>query len=242
MIVEALVIGAAVGVLVALVVVALRRSRGVAAPSPETGAAGRTTVTLDLSIDQQDPEPARRLAGAAAAPLFADDPALEQVEVRDRAGALLAIIERAEGLELAERDPFDDGSGTDRLVLPAAVRSSLPEDASLVQVVAAILTAAGREVTVDGDVVRVGDRAVVVLEATDADALSAAFLRYRASGARTGVVVSRRSVPASEVQRRELLAPDLRYARTGALQRMADALAVGGDPIDFALGPPVSGR
>lgn len=239
--VEALVIGGAVGVLVALVVaLGRRRRRRGSAPGPDAGRRGMLTVTLDLSVDQQDPEPARRLADAAAAPLFEDDPDLEQVEVRDRAGVLLAIIERAEGIELAERDPF--AGGADRLALPAAVRGELPEAPSLAEVVAAILTAAGHHVDVDGDVVRAGDRAVVALEATDPDALSAAFLRYRASGARTGVVVSRRTVPASEVQRRELLAPDLRYARAGALQRMADALAVDGDPIDFALGPPVSGR
>lgn len=240
--VEALVIGAAAGVLVALVVALRRRRRRRASPVPDADTRGVVTVTLDLSMDRDDPAPARRLAGAAAAPLFHDDPGLEQVEVRDRDGALLAIIERAEGLELAERDAFSGVGGADRLALPTAVRGALPEDPSLAEVVSAILAAAGHDVDVDGDVVRAGDRAVVALEATDPDALSAAFLRYRASGARTGVVVSRRTVPASEVQRRELLAPDLRYARAGALQRMADALAVGGDPIDFALGPPVSGR
>lgn len=237
---EALVVGAVAGVMVALIVLAVRLGRRSdrrdrAAPAAERG---RRVVSLDVISRGERTGPVRRLAVAAAAPLFEEDPALEQVEVRDREGVLLAIVDRAEGLELAERDPFGDTATAQRLDLPAAVRDQLPDDPTLVDVVAAILAAAGHEPVVEQDVVRVGDRAVVAAESTDHDSLSGAFLRYRSSGARYGVVVSRRSVPGSEVRRRELLAPDLRYAPPGALQRMADAVTVGGDPIGFALGPP----
>lgn len=243
---EALVIGAVAGAVVAAVVVLVRIAvRPVRRDREETAprtVPGRGLLTLDLDVSGETREPARRLATEAAAPLFRRDETLDQVEVRDRAGALVALVDRSEGLELAERDPFTETT-TDRLALPETVRSRLSDDPSLAEVVGAILATAGRDVAVDQDVVRVGDRVVVALESTDPDELSAAFLRYRASGAGSGVVVSRRAVPASEVNRREMLAPDLRYAPPGALQRMADALAVGGDPITFALGPPqVRGR
>lgn len=234
---EALLIGAVAGAFVALVFLAYRlASRRQDRPAPGSGQ-GVTRVTLDLPSGVDDPGPVRRLAAAAAAPLFEDDPLLTTVEIQDREGALLAIIDRAEGLELAEHDPFESAAPTERLALPAAVRDQLPDDPTLIETVRAILEAAGDDVDGDGDVLRVGDRAVVVLEATHPDALSAAFLRYRDSGARSGVVVSRRSVAPSEIHRRELLAPDLRYAPAGAVQRMADAVAVGADPFAFALGP-----
>lgn len=237
---EALVIGAVAGAFLAVVVITVRlASRRSAGPPPSSEVRpGVRTVTLGLAAEVDDPEPVRRLAAAAALPLFEDDPLLTQVEVRDRQGSLLAMIDRADGLVLAEHDPFEDVAPAEDLILPSEVRDRLPEHPSLVEVVGAILEAAGHDVDRDGDILKVGDRAVVVLEATHPDALSAAYLRYRDSGARTGVVVSRRSVAPSEIHRRELLAPDLRYADTGALQRMADAVAVGADPIAFALGPP----
>lgn len=239
---EALVLGALVAVVVAAVVLAMRRARRSPAATEPTGggATGIPTVRLDVAVEGDDPGPVRRLAAAAAASLFHADRDLGQVEVRDREGALLAIIDRAEGLELADHDPFEAATASYGLVLPPAVLGRLPDEPTLPQLVRALLEAAGHRVSVEDDVLRVGDRAVVALEATDPEALGAAFLRYRASGARTGVVVSRRAVPAAEVRRRELLAPDLRYAGPGALQRMADAVAVGADPIAFAPGPPRS--
>lgn len=241
MIPEALLVGAVAGAFVALVVVLLRR----AARADRTGGGGgtpersaRTVLALDLRAGAGDLDAGRRLAAEAAAPLFRDDTSLAEVEVRDRDGTLLAIVDRAHGLELADRDPFAMDTPGQQLHLPATVRDRLPDDPSLVDLVAGILRASGYDVAVEGDIVRAGDRAVVALEATDPDALSAAFLRYRDSGARTGVAVGLRSVPPAEARRRELLAPDLRYAGPQALQRMADAVAVGGDPLVFALGPP----
>lgn len=235
---EALVVGAVAGAILAAVIVLIRlgaRSATSGEHAPRVrAAAGRAVVTLEVDGAAGRGEPARRLAVGTAAPLFLRDDTLLEVEVRDRSGGVVAVVDRSEGLELADRDPFAE-SATDRLDLPETVRSKLSEDASLAEVVAAILAAAGHTVTVDRDVVRIGDRAVVALESTDADELSGAFLRYRASGATSGVVVSRRAVPPPEVHRRELLAPDLRYAPAGALQRMADAVVVDADPIAFAL-------
>lgn len=237
---EVLLVGAVAGAFLALVVLAVRlASRRPQSDGPAPRARpGVSRVTLDLPAEA-DPEPVRRLAAAAAVARFQDDPLVTQVEVVDPEGTLLAIIDRADGLELAEHDPFEEVPPAAALELPPAVRDRLPEDPSLTEIVRAILEASGHQVSGDGDVLRAGDRAVVVLEATHPDALSAAFLRYRDSGARSGIVVSRRSVAPSEVHRREMLAPDLRYTDQGALQRMADAVAVGADPFAFALG---SGR
>lgn len=236
-----------------------------------TGAAGRS-VTLDLEAVDPGAPAVRRLVEAAAAPLLAADPALDAVEVRDRNGVLIGVVERAvdgsdavvvavpglphvtggdrggrgddeETLALREREPtVRDGAFADRFDLPPAVAARLGPEADLVDLVRALLEAAGRDVEVEDDVVRSGEEAVVALGATHPDALSAGYLRYRRSGARRGLALSLRDVGAHEVARRERLAPDLRYGGPAAIQRMADAVAVGADPFRFALGPPSVGR
>lgn len=126
----------------------------------------------------------------------------------------------------------------DRLDLPADVRGRVRHDDDPVDVVRAILESAGREVEVRGSMVRTGSDVVIVAEdaaAGASTALSKAYLRFRESGARRAVVVHMGYVDPREVARRTSLAPDCHHAGADVLQQMADAVDLGGDPVEFAL-------
>lgn len=129
--------------------------------------------------------------------------------------------------------------------LPDSVKRVIlvPDDA--VDVVRAILEAAGLRPRVDGELLTCGDRAVVVLrkhvgEVALPEDLNHAYLRFRDSGARTGVVVTPGILYPAEVRRRELMAPALQHAGPEGIQRMADATAIGADPLRFAAAPPLA--
>lgn len=230
-----------------------------------TADATRRVVVLDLDAVDPSAPAVRRLVDEVVAAVLATDPDVPGVEVRDRSGSLIAIVEipavgggdvavdgvrggvagrvaragTSDDLELRDRDPFaTTGSLRDRFELPISVTDRLPPRAGLVDLVRALLEAAGRPVDVQETVLVSGDEAVVALESAGVEALNAGFLRYRSSGAARGVAVSLQEVSPREVQRRESLAPDLRYGGPAAIQRMADAVAVGADPLRFALGPP----
>ncbi|HXF72566.1 MAG TPA: hypothetical protein VNO79_08170 [Actinomycetota bacterium] len=108
----------------------------------------------------------------------------------------------------------------------------------------AILEAAGIPHRVDRDLIVAGELAIVVVE-PDAgvvvghDALNHAYLRIAGSGATWGLVIALGYVDPREVERREMAAPHVRHAGPDAVQRMADAAALGADPVRFALGIPV---
>lgn len=127
----------------------------------------------------------------------------------------------------------------DRLDLPAAVRAEVQAPDRAVDIVRAILTAAGRDVTMEGDLVRTGDVAIAVVDPRpDADqALTHGFLRIQATDAARGIVLRLGYADPAVVRRRELAAPHVRHVGPDALQRMADAVAAGADPITFAAGP-----
>lgn len=127
-----------------------------------------------------------------------------------------------------------------RFELPTAVEEQLRDRDSAVELIRAILAAGGREVTVDGDRIVVDDVAIVVAEdITDraTEALNHAFHRCREAGVRRGIVLRFGWVNPEELRRREAAAPWIRHVDADAIQRMADAVAVGADPISFALGP-----
>lgn len=125
----------------------------------------------------------------------------------------------------------------DRLDLPERVRSRVADPDDAVDVVRAILEAADQPVTVSGSMVRSGDDVVIVLEegGVPSTALSQAYLRFRDSGARHGVVVHLDYVDPREIQRRRAMTPELGHAGPEVLQQMADAVELGGDPVQFAL-------
>jgi hypothetical protein len=68
-----------------------------------------------------------------------------------------------------------------------------------------------------------------------AEDLNAAFLRFQRSGAKRGVMVTAGRLYAHESRRREALAPNLKHTGPKGIQRMADAVAMGANPLDFVV-------
>lgn len=129
----------------------------------------------------------------------------------------------------------------DRLDLPARIRERVADPDRATDVIRAILEAAGREVHVDGDLVTSGDLVVAVVDPRgDAErALNHGFLRIEATDAAQGMIVRLGYVDPALTRRREAAAPHVRHVGPEAIQRMADAVAVGADPIAFAAGPAI---
>lgn len=127
----------------------------------------------------------------------------------------------------------------DRLDLAEEIRRRVAEPDRAVDIVRAILEAAGRPVEVHGDLLVSGDVAIAVVDVRgDAErALTHGFLRIKSTDARRGMVLRLGYVDPAIVRRREAAAPHVRHVGPDAIQRMADAAAVGGDPITFAAGP-----
>jgi hypothetical protein len=175
----------------------------------------------------------------------------------------LPTITRPEGLSTSTL-PGSGEDGGDRFGDPSATAGSSPARGSVTgaaapfdlsprvvaelaerpdgtELVRAILVAGGRDAHVDDRrVIRTGSEAVVVLDdphrsGLHPDDLSGAYLRYRHSGARRGIVVLLGYAARHEITRRERLAPDLAYVGAEAVQRMADAAALGVDPLRFAV-------
>lgn len=133
----------------------------------------------------------------------------------------------------------------DRFELPAPVRARIDDPDDPVSIVRALLEEAGLAPAVHADVLRVGDDAVVVVRAgigepVPAEALNRAYLRFRESGARRGVVVTPGFVPPHDVRRRESFDASLLHAGPDGIQRMADAVAIGANPLRFAAAPPLA--
>ncbi|MFA9445749.1 hypothetical protein [Egicoccus sp. AB-alg6-2] len=127
----------------------------------------------------------------------------------------------------------------DRFDLPPDVRHRVRRPDRPLEVVRAILEAAGRPTEVRGDVIVSGDVAIAVVDPRfDPErALTHGFLAIRETGAPRGIVLRLGHVDPRVVRRREAAAPHVRHVAVDALQRMADAVAVGADPIAFAAAP-----
>ncbi len=127
----------------------------------------------------------------------------------------------------------------DRLDLSPDIRARVVDPTRAVDVVRAILEAGGHQVTVDGDLLVTGDVAIVVVDPrSDPDrALTHGFLRVQEARVPRGLVLRLGYVDPAIVRRREAAAPHVRHVGPDALQRMADAVAAGGDPVAFAAGP-----
>ena len=133
-------------------------------------------------------------------------------------------------------------SFADRFDLPPTVTAHLDDPDHPAAVVGALLATAGRPVERHGELVLSGDVAFVVTDVSDgADAaLTHAYLRVRDSGASHGIVIRLGYADPTLVRRRDLAAPNVRYIGIDGIQRMADAVALGADPVSFAVGPPVA--
>jgi hypothetical protein len=134
-----------------------------------------------------------------------------------------------------------DRPWAERFELPDRVLSQLDDRDHPAELIRAILHAAGRPAERHGELVLTEDVAFVTVSmSTGADeALTRAFLRVQNSGMPHGIVVRLGYADPRLVQRRDLAAPNVRYTDAEAIQRMADALALGADPVAFAVGPRV---
>lgn len=131
-----------------------------------------------------------------------------------------------------------------RYDLPPSVRVRVRDPDDPVEVVRAIVDAAGRSATVSGPSVVTDEELLIVVSGyrgvVTGDDLTQAYLRFEASRAPRGVAICLGYVDPDELRRREILAPNLRHAGHDAIQRMADAVALGADPMAFIEGPSVS--
>ncbi len=129
----------------------------------------------------------------------------------------------------------------DRFDLPERVRARVRDPGDAVDLVRAILEAGGVAVRLEDGTLRTDDHAVVIAAAATGvigrEALNRAFLRVQRTGARRGLVIALGYLDRDDVRRREALAPHVLHAGLDGIQRMADAVAVGADPLRFAVAP-----
>lgn len=131
----------------------------------------------------------------------------------------------------------------DRYELPESVRTRIRDPEDPVDVVRAVLEAAGGRPVVEGDTLKVGGWALVILaphdRVIDAQMLGHAFLRVEAARATSGVVIMLGFADVEDVRRRETVAPHVVHVGPSAIQRMADAVDLGLDPLRFVMLPTV---
>lgn len=124
-----------------------------------------------------------------------------------------------------------------RFDLPTSVLDQVRDGDDPVEVVGAVLRAGGRPVERHGDVIVSEDTALTVVDvADDAErALARAFVRLRDSGAPRGIVVRLGYADPSVVARHAGAARHVHQRDVTAVQAMADAVALGVDPIALVL-------
>lgn len=132
----------------------------------------------------------------------------------------------------------------DQFDLPEAIRARIGDPDDPIDLVRAILGAAGVRCEIDGDLIQGDESTLVILRASGDivighEALNHAYLRVVGSGAQRGLVIGLGFMDPREVKRREMLAPQVLHAGPDAIQRMADAVSLGADPFRFAVAIPV---
>lgn len=133
----------------------------------------------------------------------------------------------------------------DQFDLPEVVRTGIRDPDDPIDLVRAILEAASVPCEIDGDLIRVGGSVLVILRASGDvvvghEALNHAYLHIVRSGAQRGLVIALGFMDPREVKRREMLAPQILHAGPDGIQRMADAVSLGADPLRFTVAIPVS--
>lgn len=154
----------------------------------------------------------------------------------------LRAVDPLEASRAVAQRPAPHRPLSSRFALPDAVRNQLPDSADGVALVQTLLDVAGLEVHRDGDVLSVGDEVVVVVDAPIGELLNEhelnqAYLQFRSSGARRGVLVTPGLLDFPDVRRRERLDPRFGHAGLDGIQRMADAVAAGTDPLRVVARP-----
>jgi hypothetical protein len=181
-------------------------------------------------------------------PPMLHEPHVRRTHVPDVLGGLYG----SEPAPRPDRDPHTPGvlapphrSLVDEFDLPEVVRTRIDDPDDPVGLVRAILEAAAVPCEIDGDLIRVGESALVILRASGDvvighEALNHAYLRVVRSGAPRGLVIAFGFIDPREVRRREVLAPQVLHAGPEGIQRMADAVSLGADPLRFAIAIPVA--
>jgi hypothetical protein len=128
--------------------------------------------------------------------------------------------------------------------LTDSVRSRISDPDDPVEIVRAILDSAGLRASVEGDLIRCGEDAIVVIrrqpiKAFRHDVLNHAYLVFHDTGCARGLVIAFGYLDPVDIRRREMFEPALHHSGREAIQRMADAASIGADPLAFAVAPPV---
>jgi hypothetical protein len=130
---------------------------------------------------------------------------------------------------------------SERFDLPEAVSERLRVTDDARDLVRAILEASGATVRVEGDVIHADGHAIVVLvpsgHVVEPGSLDHAYLCIERAGAGRGIVIGMGILDVADIRRREALAPHVLHTGPDGIQRMADAVAIGEDPLRFAAGP-----
>jgi hypothetical protein len=156
-----------------------------------------------------------------------------------------AVPREGGGMPQVEHDPAAQVPArlfADRFDLGPAIRDRIRDPESPTDVIRAVLAAGGHSPTVDRDLIRVGETAVVVIpDVRDGakEAINHAYLRYKETDAQHAILIRLGYVAPDIVRRHDAATPDVRHASSDAVQRMADAVAIGADPLAFAVGPSV---
>lgn len=216
-----------------------RLARSVALPVFERSADVEEVVVKDregaLVARIGRPEPAPEPAERGEVPFDL------QLHPRSYEPAHEGVVPPPEG---ATDDPGHATAFADRFDLPPSVTAALRDPDDPVDVVRAILDAAGLVATVSGNSVLTDDLLLIVVTGTRGvvtrEDLTHAYLRFESSRHPRGVAICLGYVDPDELRRRELLAPTLGHAGQDAIQRMADAVSLGADPLTFLEGPPVT--
>jgi CBS domain-containing protein len=150
---------------------------------------------------------------------------------------------RAAVAGLRPHDQAPKRSVADQFDVPPAVQQLLRDPDDLVDLVRATFEAAGLEVQVDDDTLVVEGVALIVVPVgmgspLGRDSLDRAFRRFLESGADVGSVITLGLMDHSDVVHRELFVPQLGHAGFETVQGMLDAVAVGGDPLEFVRTAP----
>ncbi|HEX6230566.1 MAG TPA: hypothetical protein VF029_02525 [Actinomycetota bacterium] len=129
----------------------------------------------------------------------------------------------------------------ERFDLPEAVREGIGHADDPTALVRAILEASGATVRAEGEVLRVDGYAIMVVipsgHVIEPGSLDHAYFCIERSGAARGLVIAMGILDVADVRRREALAPHVLHTGPDGIQRMADAVAIGEDPLRFAAGP-----
>jgi hypothetical protein len=126
--------------------------------------------------------------------------------------------------------------------LDERIRAALTDPDEPVEVLRSVLQVAGHRPEVRGDLVLVDGLALLVMPDPGPrveEALARAFLRIQQEHVPRGLIVHLGWVNPESLRGREAAAPHVRHVGPEAIQRMADAVAAGADPLTFAVGPAV---